>query len=703
MKKLITICVVICAFKKNLVLFAAVVLVWGCASVFAYSGGSGTAGDPYKIGSAADLLTLAGNTGDYGAHFVLTANINLASDPCTTAIIAPDTLFIGDFDGNNHTISNLTINTSGAGNGILGLFGEIGSGGQIKNLGLIDVSITGGDNSSSLGGLVGLNYNGTISNCYSTGTVTGGSGSEYLGGLVGLNYGTISNCYSTGAVSGGNSGDLGGLTGYNHGTVSNCYSTGTVTGGSGSQYLGGLVGYNDATISNCYSTGTVTGGNNSGGLGGLVGANYNGTVSNCYSTGNVSGGDNSVELGGLVGLNYNGTISNCYSTGTVTGGSGSGYLGGLVGLNYGTISNCYSTGTVSGGSGSFNFGGLVGINDNGTITTCFWDTKTSSLSTSAGGTGKTSVQMETESTFTGWDFNDIWFINEKKNYPKLYWQIDVTKCTVTAGSKVSSDKISISGQMGAAADDFTGTIKVTINSFDIVNPCDLTFPINGTTFKNGKYNYSGTESGVRKSFTYNVKTHKFAFAASNLDLSGLDCPVTAKIEISDCNATAWLDETIVNGKKTLIPTRLMRLHKDTLVVSKAKVRNSIKSLGDSLSVSGDIAVKDMDLDANEPNLVNENVNIVWGSSTFTIPDANFKTVGRKHLYKCTRSRSAEDFNNLVTATIDLDQCTYSISVKDVNLADVDTSGTVTFGINFATPHGNFNEAVDVNLATGRSY
>ena len=644
MKKLITICVVICAFKKNLVLFAAVVLVWGCASVFAYSGGSGTAGDPYKIGSAADLLTLAGNTGDYGAHFVLTANINLASDPCTTAIIAPDTLFIGDFDGNNHTISNLTINTSGAGNGILGLFGEIGSGGQIKNLGLIDVSITGGDNSSSLGGLVGLNYNGTISNCYSTGTVTGGSGSEYLGGLVGLNYGTISNCYSTGAVSGGNSGALGGLTGYNHGTVSNC-----------------------------------------------------------YSTGNVSGGDNSVELGGLVGLNYNGTISNCYSTGTVTGGSGSGYLGGLVGLNYGTISNCYSTGTVSGGSGSFNFGGLVGINDNGTITTCFWDTKTSSLSTSAGGTGKTSVQMETESTFTGWDFNDIWFINEKKNYPKLYWQIDVTKCTVTAGSKVSSDKISISGQMGAAADDFTGTIKVTINSFDIVNPCDLTFPINGTTFKNGKYNYSGTESGVRKSFTYNVKTHKFAFAASNLDLSGLDCPVTAKIEISDCNATAWLDETIVNGKKTLIPTRLMRLHKDTLVVSKAKVRNSIKSLGDSLSVSGDIAVKDMDLDANEPNLVNENVNIVWGSSTFTIPDANFKTVGRKHLYKCTRSRSAEDFNNLVTATIDLDQCTYSISVKDVNLADVDTSGTVTFGINFATPHGNFNEAVDVNLATGRSY
>ena len=147
----------------------------------------------------------------------------------------------------------------------------------------------------------------------------------------------------------------------------------------------------------------------------------------------------------------------------------------------------------------------------------------------------------------------------------------------------------------------------------------------------------------------------------------------------------------------------MRLYKDTLVVSKAKVGKSAKPLGDSLSVSGDIAVADMNLDTNKPNLVNEDVNVVWGSSTFTIPAGSFKTSGSGHLYKCSKSHSAEDSNNLVTATIDLDQCTYSISVKKVNLADVDTSGIVTFGINFATPHGHFNKAVNVNLATGSSY
>ncbi len=52
----------------------------------------------------------------------------------------------------------------------------------------------------NVGGLVGRNYYGTVSGCYSTGSVLG-SGS--VGGLVGWNWGTVSQCYSAGSVSGG--------------------------------------------------------------------------------------------------------------------------------------------------------------------------------------------------------------------------------------------------------------------------------------------------------------------------------------------------------------------------------------------------------------------------------------------------------------------------------------------------------------------
>ncbi|MBN2588388.1 MAG: hypothetical protein JXA96_00880, partial [Sedimentisphaerales bacterium] len=117
---------------------------------------------------------------------------------------------------------------------------------------------------------MGDNY-GTVTNCYSNGTV---SGDRYVGGLVGYNYGTVTNCYSSATVSGYYY-YVGGLVGTNsygrwtnsYGSVSNCYSSGTV---SGDQYVGGLVGSNDygCSITNCYSTGTVSGDGN---IGGLVG------------------------------------------------------------------------------------------------------------------------------------------------------------------------------------------------------------------------------------------------------------------------------------------------------------------------------------------------------------------------------------------------------------------------------------------------
>ena len=94
--------------------------------------------------------------------FILTADVNLTGLTFTQSPIAPDTdnvqwngfqgtKFTGIFDGNSHTISNLTITASTQ--DYIGLFGYVGSDGQIRNLGVEDVNMTGRD---SVGGLVGL-------------------------------------------------------------------------------------------------------------------------------------------------------------------------------------------------------------------------------------------------------------------------------------------------------------------------------------------------------------------------------------------------------------------------------------------------------------------------------------------------------------------------------------------------------------------
>jgi hypothetical protein len=206
------------------------------------------------------------------------------------------------------------------------------------------------------------------------------------------------------------------------------------TNGPGNEYLG-LFGSVAGEVKNLGIENVgITDGNNSWCLGGLAGWN-DGTVSNCFSTGAITGGNVSYCLGGLAGWN-NGDISNCFSTGTVTGGDYSVYLGGLAGYNYcGTISNCFATGTVTGGNEPSFFGGLVGENDSGSVSSSFWDTETSGQTTSDGGTGKTTAEMKTLSTFTdaGWDFvgettngtEDIWAICEGISYPKLAWQFIV--------------------------------------------------------------------------------------------------------------------------------------------------------------------------------------------------------------------------------------------------------------------------------------
>jgi hypothetical protein len=176
--------------------------------------------------------------------------------------------FTGIFDGQGYEISDLFI--SRADEGGVGLFFGLYYGGSIKDVGVVNATVTGDD---GVGGLMGLNA-GTVSNSYSSGNVTGEG--WYVGGLAGLNAGDVSNSFSTGSASGGGH-QVGGLLGGNDGAVDNSYSTVTVTG---NWSVGGLVGANGGTVSNCYCTGSVTG---SSLVGGLVGDNgLTGTVSNSF-------------------------------------------------------------------------------------------------------------------------------------------------------------------------------------------------------------------------------------------------------------------------------------------------------------------------------------------------------------------------------------------------------------------------------------
>ena len=202
--------------------------------------------------------------------------------------------FIGNFNGNRYVISGLWINRLSSDE--VGLFGRLGSGGVIRNLGveIADAGVTGG---GAVGGLVGrLEATGSIENSYVTGIV---SGNGNVGGLVGWTGGDILNSYATGIVNGNT--NVGGLVGWQNSlNITNSFSTGIVIGNTG---VGGLVGARQATlflpaITNSFATGNITAVNAST-AGGLVGSQagmFVPFITNSFHYENVTINDNPITI-----------------------------------------------------------------------------------------------------------------------------------------------------------------------------------------------------------------------------------------------------------------------------------------------------------------------------------------------------------------------------------------------------------------------
>ena len=269
----------------------------------------------YLINNISDFRQLLAFGQNGTLKFRLTSDLNLATEP---GLYIP--YLTGEFDGNGHKISNLSLNFSFVSQ--VGLFGYLASGGSVRELGIESVNINTTE-AYVAGGLVGLNEAGNVSNCYATGGVIRND-SHHIDDLTYLGW-----------------------------------------------YAGGLVGHNNKGI-----------------------------VSDSYFSGNVTG---KYYVGGLVGLNEAGNVSNSFSTGSVTS--------------------------------DYSAGGLVGAGSYHNVTNSFWDTETSALNFSAGGTGKNTTEMQDVITFSGAGWNItavanastrdpayIWNIVNNVNYPFLSWQ-----------------------------------------------------------------------------------------------------------------------------------------------------------------------------------------------------------------------------------------------------------------------------------------
>jgi hypothetical protein len=166
--------------------------------------------------------------------------------------IGTNSAFVGEFVGNGHTISGLTIDGI-AGYTNYGLFGQTGTGAEITDLYVKDMTLTKSAPDGGLGTLVGTMAGGTISGCIASGTLTTTATGCKTGGLVGNQTG--GDIHSSCAMTQLTGYQMGGLVGElaSGGTLKNSFANTKFTVSGGTPYVGGLVGVNGGVVENCYS------------------------------------------------------------------------------------------------------------------------------------------------------------------------------------------------------------------------------------------------------------------------------------------------------------------------------------------------------------------------------------------------------------------------------------------------------------------
>ena len=257
-------------------------------TVEAFTEGSGTKEDPWRIENAEQLAYLAqqvnNGTNYRGKHFLLVSDLDLSVKEWTP-IGTYSNSFWGGFDGGGRTITGMTI--TGKENEYVGLFGACynftAPSSYIKSVTVKRANISG---HSFVGAIAGAGAN--ISDCYSIENTI--YASRCVGGVCGSLIGNISGCYNSSSVKGNSTaGGIMGSASYEgrdgNGVVQYCYNIGAVTVSQQDSSVGGITGAsaNRYNISNCLNCGKITGnGKNVGGIAGSTDSNYMNFIGNCY-------------------------------------------------------------------------------------------------------------------------------------------------------------------------------------------------------------------------------------------------------------------------------------------------------------------------------------------------------------------------------------------------------------------------------------
>lgn len=434
-------------------MLAALLLCYVASPVSAqFSGsGSGTADDPYRIYNAVQLNQVRNFVGVEDVYFSLEADIDMTdwiaeNNPAQgwQPIEGGNFVTVLDFNGNGHIIKNLWINRPDT--DYIGLFGRLSAEGSIYDLQLENADYVGGD---CIGGIIGSASGMNLESCDFDGKI---AGNNKIGGLLGWTCDfegiRIVDCVSRCVITGGD--EIGGIVGnasysyefdysYRSLNVSNCLSYCQIEGNAD---IGGIIGnaylwsnYGNIHMSECYSFSVIRGKNNLGGIVGCYVYNNQGTgVYDCYSNGNIVGYSNIGSIAGnFKGYNLGSVgINNCYSNYNVIEGDNN--VGGVIGIvdidndniennvainkNISAIRELYRIGR--------NVNCFLGKNLAWTLTTMFLDGVRLSIPEDSEengiNTGLSTLKLQATYEGLGWDFNDIWKIEETESFPYFQWQ-----------------------------------------------------------------------------------------------------------------------------------------------------------------------------------------------------------------------------------------------------------------------------------------
>lgn len=423
--------------------------------------GSGTEGDPYLIATLNNLYWLSDGPGiailPDGKYFKQTADIpaqsteNLHSGKGFSPIGTDASVFSGFYDGQEYVIDQLYINRPWQSN--VGLFGNVAAI-SLSNIGLTNGNVTGHYRTGMLIGNGNANGDSYMINCYGQGQV---NGYNMTGGLIGYfdqdnSTAFLVNSHFSGFVYGHT--ETGGLVGQlwkGKFEMFQCYSESEITDAMGMGSAGGLIGLvnNDqgSVIRSSYATGKINGVTGDNLYGGLIGQSgpTSVTFENCYSRCDIIiSGDAYYIYGGIAGADASNNYIHTYSAGVVP----------------------QSINPASGG-----FIGTGGSLIQGEA--CFWDKDVSGHSNGIGNvtpdpdwlSGKSTENMKLQSTFTGWDFDNVWQMDGTTNdgYPFFRWTIcanPTTGGTISANpEEVCQGEVSIEFSESKSVGVYKGTLE----------------------------------------------------------------------------------------------------------------------------------------------------------------------------------------------------------------------------------------------------